>query len=448
MIANGDGTFTAEFSYNNHNLASTTIPVGEQNRFNPAPEDRGQPTTFEPGQAEPWPRNPLAVVFDGNPIVWSLDGLSVAASRSTQPCMYDVRILMRWENKGGQAIQPPSEVSTEVSVTSVFSSADCEASPDEDCTYTNHPPASGTTAMQVPANSSYSVALSKTPPGVRTKAGFGNFTVPGAGCQIRPECLHLVTLVYDPTPTTTTTTASTTSTEKPFTTTTAATTTAASTTTTASPTTSASPTTTASASTTSASQPATSGSTAAPTSATSTVAPTTFTGDVTNETGITVILRNDTKDTLDFVVACDGVELPATLAKFTLVPGQSLVISDAQRGLFCTAHVAKRDGGSAIITSENGPIIVAGETAERWAYAGGWLCNDLEVFVARDVSSEEISVAAPPGARPSSICDSPLQIGKSQSTFPWPLVVLGTFFAGLFGFALWRVWRHVDFPIA
>jgi hypothetical protein len=51
-VSNRGGTFAATFGYQNDNLRPVTIPVGENNRFLPAPSDRGQTTNFQPGNVQ------------------------------------------------------------------------------------------------------------------------------------------------------------------------------------------------------------------------------------------------------------------------------------------------------------------------------------------------------------------------------------------------------------
>lgn len=48
-VTNHGGTFSATFGYDNADTEAATIPVGIRNRFLPGPDDRGQPTVFEPG---------------------------------------------------------------------------------------------------------------------------------------------------------------------------------------------------------------------------------------------------------------------------------------------------------------------------------------------------------------------------------------------------------------
>jgi uncharacterized repeat protein (TIGR01451 family) len=47
---NGGGSYSAYFGYENKNSVAVTIPVGNDNRFNPDPKDRGQPSVFGPGR--------------------------------------------------------------------------------------------------------------------------------------------------------------------------------------------------------------------------------------------------------------------------------------------------------------------------------------------------------------------------------------------------------------
>lgn len=49
---NADGSATILIGYFNSNQTQTVdLPIGELNRFSPGPEDRGQPTRFEPGRS-------------------------------------------------------------------------------------------------------------------------------------------------------------------------------------------------------------------------------------------------------------------------------------------------------------------------------------------------------------------------------------------------------------
>lgn len=79
--SNGD-LFEAHFGYENQYGFVRVIPVGAENFFDPEPEDRIQMTIFKPGQVE----TAFDVEFDGSPIIWNLDGYSIAASSSSPPC--------------------------------------------------------------------------------------------------------------------------------------------------------------------------------------------------------------------------------------------------------------------------------------------------------------------------------------------------------------------------
>jgi len=70
VIDNHDGSFTALFGYLNQNASAVSIPVGPLNKFSPAPQDRGQPTTFQPGHVA----NAFNVTFTGTKVAWAVKG--------------------------------------------------------------------------------------------------------------------------------------------------------------------------------------------------------------------------------------------------------------------------------------------------------------------------------------------------------------------------------------
>ena len=51
-VTNQGSTYSATFGYSNDDTQTSQLPVGDANRFFPAPEGRGQTTTFEPGDVE------------------------------------------------------------------------------------------------------------------------------------------------------------------------------------------------------------------------------------------------------------------------------------------------------------------------------------------------------------------------------------------------------------
>jgi hypothetical protein len=69
-VTNHGATYDASFGYQNDGTSAVSIPVGASNRFEPAPEDRGQTTTFVPGNVQD------AFTVKGIPtsddLVWSL----------------------------------------------------------------------------------------------------------------------------------------------------------------------------------------------------------------------------------------------------------------------------------------------------------------------------------------------------------------------------------------
>ncbi|HWP44909.1 MAG TPA: hypothetical protein VNO14_16830, partial [Blastocatellia bacterium] len=71
------GSFTARFGYLSLNLYDVVIPVGPNNNFSPAPEDRGQPELFQPGLR----LNVFSVTQNGGTLTWNLNGLKATASR-------------------------------------------------------------------------------------------------------------------------------------------------------------------------------------------------------------------------------------------------------------------------------------------------------------------------------------------------------------------------------
>ena len=101
----GATTYTARFGTNNVNPTAVTIPIGADNRFDPAPQDRGQGTEFAPGN------NPNAVTVQGIPngtnLVWVLNGRTSTASSSFPKRCTDV------------PPQPPQDLPVRISVSCV-----------------------------------------------------------------------------------------------------------------------------------------------------------------------------------------------------------------------------------------------------------------------------------------------------------------------------------------
>jgi uncharacterized repeat protein (TIGR01451 family) len=87
-VTNHGDTYDAVFGYSNDNLAQQIVPLGLANTFVPAPGNRGQPTTFEPGTV----RNAVTVrgIPNGSTLVWNVDlreqRVAVANESVTQKC--------------------------------------------------------------------------------------------------------------------------------------------------------------------------------------------------------------------------------------------------------------------------------------------------------------------------------------------------------------------------
>lgn len=80
---NGNGTYTASWGYNNPTAFTFTIPVGPENKFSPAPEDRGQPTVFGPGRDF----NAFTVtVSNSTNLVWTLTSKTATAGSGSSVC--------------------------------------------------------------------------------------------------------------------------------------------------------------------------------------------------------------------------------------------------------------------------------------------------------------------------------------------------------------------------
>ncbi|MEM8962486.1 MAG: RTX toxin [Acidobacteriota bacterium] len=79
---NGDGTFTAHFGYKNDNPIVVTVPIGNENKFSPSPQDRGQTTLFQPGRQV----DVFTVDFNGSNLVWTLAGRTSTASSNSSRC--------------------------------------------------------------------------------------------------------------------------------------------------------------------------------------------------------------------------------------------------------------------------------------------------------------------------------------------------------------------------
>ena len=83
---NPDGTTTFSVGYNNTAATTVVIPVGANNYVTPAPQDRGQPTTFLAG-AHPnvWAPSLTAAELNSNPN-WFINGVATSYGGSIPQC--------------------------------------------------------------------------------------------------------------------------------------------------------------------------------------------------------------------------------------------------------------------------------------------------------------------------------------------------------------------------
>jgi flagellin-like protein len=78
-----DGNITVFFGYDNPNSISINHPIGTNNKFTPAPQDRGQPTIFYPGRNV----SLFGITFNSSILmVWTLSGKTSTGSIATRNC--------------------------------------------------------------------------------------------------------------------------------------------------------------------------------------------------------------------------------------------------------------------------------------------------------------------------------------------------------------------------
>jgi hypothetical protein len=190
----GDGSAVAFFGYRNEGQEAAEIPIGPDNRFSPAPADRGQPTVFGPGRAGSWPNALLAVHFDGGDLAWTLNGETARATSGSALCAYRVHIQPMWHDaRGVQMSGPPANLPAgfAIAAQSDLGAARCTVAGDSSslsCEYTNHPPAQDDDGLWVLPGATYVVQQSGLPVGWRTFAGIGTFPVGGSS----PSFIHVV----------------------------------------------------------------------------------------------------------------------------------------------------------------------------------------------------------------------------------------------------------------
>ncbi|MEM8529629.1 MAG: choice-of-anchor A family protein [Chloroflexota bacterium] len=204
IVNNGNGSYTAFFGYKNENNAAVDIPVGADNSFSPSPQNRGQPTTFQPGRTSYWPEAAFSVDFDGSPLVWSLNGRTATASSNGTPCSYHVFFEKTWYDDEGKLLDaPPVDLPSDYSITarSELGTATCSypnGSSELACEYSNQrPPALDNKGLWVPIGEEYIVNETGLPTGWEAKSGVGIFTAGDGYCEngrdgFIKNCTHTV----------------------------------------------------------------------------------------------------------------------------------------------------------------------------------------------------------------------------------------------------------------
>jgi uncharacterized repeat protein (TIGR01451 family) len=86
-VESGQNGLTAHFGYRSSESEAVHIEVGSMNKFDPPPENRTQPTTFQPGTHA----DVLTVPFQGQ-LSWRLAAKSVTASTNSTRCQGSLRI--------------------------------------------------------------------------------------------------------------------------------------------------------------------------------------------------------------------------------------------------------------------------------------------------------------------------------------------------------------------
>lgn len=116
VVMNPDGSFTAWFGYVNANTAERQVPLGSLNQFRYQGNTgllMGQPSRFSPGLTS----RAFSVVFDGTPLIWALDGNSVAATAEAAAAAF--RVEMKDNGLGEPNISKPQLKLTNLSATAV-----------------------------------------------------------------------------------------------------------------------------------------------------------------------------------------------------------------------------------------------------------------------------------------------------------------------------------------
>jgi hypothetical protein len=181
VIPRANDTYTAYFGYRNNTTTPITVTVGTNNRFQPAPADRNQPTVFQPGRSSLWPDAAFAVRFDGSELTWNLNGTSVSASSSSPRCAGRVFFEKEWQDQNGNPAAVLVDDLNDLLITaeSSMGSATCAYTANSDNLVCSYAGTGGTTTdgLVVPIGETYTVTEANVPSGWETAAGTGSFSL-------------------------------------------------------------------------------------------------------------------------------------------------------------------------------------------------------------------------------------------------------------------------------
>jgi uncharacterized repeat protein (TIGR01451 family) len=119
-VSNQGSTYSATFGYSNDDTQTTSVPVGDANRFFPAPENRGQPTTFAPGNVER--AFTVTGIPTGTRLVWTVT--SDEARSADASASFETKCNPGSEPPPAEKPPPAEEVPIGVFVTCVTNHAD------------------------------------------------------------------------------------------------------------------------------------------------------------------------------------------------------------------------------------------------------------------------------------------------------------------------------------
>ncbi len=141
VYVKGNGDYVAKFGYVNNTGSTITKAIGAQNGFTPAPQDRGQGTSFATGIHS----NVVSVTFSSGSVSWTLDGQTVTANSASARCDADLAVTQTVDNNA-----PTTGNNVTFTITLTNNSTDIPASGieleyvlDANFTYVSNSPASG-----------------------------------------------------------------------------------------------------------------------------------------------------------------------------------------------------------------------------------------------------------------------------------------------------------------